>query len=250
MISSRIKEYATQGVVVFTPAFIGEYLPFLRRQLQNLRENEKSVRPWHFWELHNPWGRAAGIYDSWKFLELCQSKELLSLVAPLIGENIILYDSQFSPDLNEQRQTGAIWISDCLRCPVKPLAGIVARVPFSSVENEDAFFAYQPVAGGKTTPSRRIKIKPGQIVCHDIRLKYRVHSEKNRMRPTEYLIRYFPATSLYLRDPALKAHRALTERYPLLNYAQMPLWLAHGEDKADNDFVTGFQVKAGRWTEA
>ena len=27
----------------------------------------------------------------------------------------------------------------------------------------------------------------------------------------------------------------------------MPLWLVRGEDKADNDFVTGFQPKAGRW---
>ena len=66
----------------------------------------------------------------------------------------------------------------------------------------------------------------------------------------ELLVRYFPADRQYSRDPSHPAHVLLTERYPWVNYRTMPLWLVAGEDRADNDFVTGFNPKAGRWTTA
>ena len=79
---------------------------------------------------------------------------------------------------------------------------------------------------------------------------YCVQSANQDGLPAVYAMRYFPASSRYNRDPAAPVHRALTERYPLFNYAQMPLWLVHGEDRAQNDFVTGFNVHAGFWTSA
>ena len=81
-------------------------------------------------------------------------------------------------------------------------------------------------------------------------MPYCVRSVGDAGVPSAYAVRYFPASSRYDRDPTARAHRQLTERYPLFNYARFPLWLVHGQDLAGNDFVTGFNVRAGYWTSA
>src|SRR5437763_784314 len=50
-----------------------------------------------------------------------------------------------------------------------------------------------------------------------------------------------------LRDPRAPRHRALMEDDPLLNYVHRPLWQVRGEDRAGNDFVTGFSPPVPRW---
>lgn len=236
-------DYRTKGAVTVPAAPIIDYFPFLQEQLAVIYQSGQKIRPWLLWELHNPWSRSALSVDSWKFLDLCQSAELLQIITPFIGENIILFDSQFSPDLYDTGKSVASWKNDRLRCPVNPLHGLVVRIPFSDLINESVKFIYRADQAGIQVK----EIKLGQIICHNINLTYRIQGIENLTQPIEYVVRYFPATSRYLRDPGTILHRELTERYPLLNYAQMPLWLVQGEDKANNDFVTGFQPKAGRW---
>lgn len=244
----QVGETGAFEVAVLPAGPIDDHVPFLRTQAAALFNGTDKTRPWHLWELHNPWGRSARKVDSWKFLELCQSPDLLALITPFIGADIILYDSQFAPDSCAAAHSGAPWMSDRLRCPVEPLSGLVVRIPVSASIHEQTSFVYR-TGGGKTgaAQTRRVGIRPGRVICHDIRLRYRVQGPEDPALPAEYVIRYFPATSRYLRDPTAKIQRQLTERYPLLNYAQLPLWLVQGEDRADNDFVTGFQLKAGRW---
>ena len=236
-------DYRTKGAVTVPATPIIDYFPFLQEQLAVIYQSGQKIRPWLLWELHNPWSRSALSVDSWKFLGLCQSAELLQIITPFIGENIILFDSQFSPDLYDTGKSVASWKNDRLRCPVNPLHGLVVRIPFSDLINESVKFIYRADQAGEQVK----EVKLGQIICHNINLTYRIQGIENLTQPIEYVVRYFPATSRYLRDPGTKLHRELTERYPLLNYAQMPLWLVQGEDKANNDFVTGFQPKAGRW---
>ena len=236
-------DYRTKGAVTVPAAPFIDYFPFLQEQLAVIYQSGQKIRPWLLWELHNPWSRSALSVDSWKFLDLCQSAELLQLITPFIGENIILFDSEFSPDLYDTGKSVASWKNDRLRCPVSPLHGLVVRIPFSDLINENVKFIYRADQAGEQVK----EVKLGQIICHNINLTYRIQGIENLTQPIEYVVRYFPATSRYLRDPGTKLHRELTERYPLLNYAQMPLWLVQGEDKANNDFVTGFQPKAGRW---
>jgi hypothetical protein len=92
-----------------------------------------------------------------------------------------------------------------------------------------------------------IKLSPGDLLILDPRLQYRISGEACDHHPIGYAIRYFPATSRYLRRRDVPLHRHLSELYPLVNYAQFPLWLVRGVDRADNDFVTGFNSRAGRW---
>lgn len=220
-----------------------DYIPFLQAQSAAIHQSGQKIRPWFLWELHNPWSRSAFNVNSWKFLDLCQSAELMQIITPFMGENIILFDSQFSPCLYDAGQSQPLWRNDRLRCPTHPLQGLVVRIPFAVHTHENVEFIYQAGQSGE----QFIEIKTGHIICHNINLSYRIQGIENLTRPVEYVIRYFPATSRYLRDPSTKPHRDLMEHYPLMNYAQIPLWLVQGEDKANNDFVTGFQPKAGRW---
>ena len=241
---SKSRQYRERGAVVIPAAPVAGHLPFLRKQLAAIRRSAQKMRPWLLWELHNPWGRSACVADSWKFLELCQSPDLLSQITPFIGEDIVLFDSQFSPGLHDAGQPESSWQNDRLRCPADPLRGLVVRIPFADPADENAKFICKPDQSAKQV----IEYRAGNIICHNIDLNYRVVAGiESPKQPLEYVIRYFPATSRYSRDPTTKLHRQLTERHPLLNYARMPLWLVRGEDKAGNDFVTGFQPRAGRW---
>ena len=247
MLNNRLTDdYRSNDAVTIPATPVKDYLPFLREQSAIIYQSAQKIRPWFLWELHNPWSRSALVADSWKFLDLCRSAALLQLITPFIGEDIILFDSQFSPDLYDAGKAASSWKNDRLRCPVSPLRGLVVRIPFAAQINQDAKFNYQTEQCGK----QAIQYNIGDIICHNIDLNYRIEGSNSLKQPLEYVIRYFPATSRYLRDPTTTLHRQLTERYPLLNYAQMPLWLVRGEDRADNDFVTGFQPRAGRWIDS
>ena len=97
---------------------------FLQLESARLSRQIAIPRPWHFAELHNPWARAAACYDSWGFLDLCQSAPLLDAIAGLIGEDLILFDSQWLPD--RWQPCVPELESDAHRFPVDPPRGVTA----------------------------------------------------------------------------------------------------------------------------
>jgi hypothetical protein len=219
-------------------------LEFLRQQAAKVGAAGDAVRPWHYWELHNPWSRAGAVYDSWGFLELCQDPALLDPVTELIGPDIVLFDSGWLPDPSLTPGAGTDTAdpelsSDAPRFPVEPLRGATVLVAF----------ARETHAGlSVDLGSIQLPFESGVVCALEARVAYRVCGLDEAELPSVYVARYFPGTARYLRDPALAVHRDLTERYPLLNYARLPLWLVRGEDRAQNDFVTGFSVRAAYWS--
>ncbi len=227
-------------------------LRFLQAESAQLYGQIDVPRPWHYAELHNPWSRAAAAYDSWGFLDICQSPTLVETIATLIGRDIILFDSQWLPNRWDSSDAESTMQSDALRFPVGPRRGLTALIVFADNRSGTVRVDYQ-LPDQDTADSRAyasLDVKYGNILFVDCRVPYRVRAESESGFPAVYAIRYFPASSRYNRDPAAPVHRALTDRYPLFNYAQMPLWLVHGQDQAGNDFVTGFNVRAGFWTSA
>jgi hypothetical protein len=219
-------------------------LEFLRQQAAKVRAVGAAVRPWHYWELHNPWSRAGTVYDSWGFLGLCQTPALLDPVAELIGADIVLFDSSWLPDHSLTGSAGTDTAglelsSDAPRFPVEPLGGATVLVAFA-----------EETHAGLTVDlgSTQLPFRSGVVCALEARVAYRVCGLDEAGLPPVYVARYFPGTARYLRDPALAVHRDLTERYPLLNYARLPLWQVRGEDRAENDFVTGFSVRAAYWS--
>ena len=221
-------------------------LEFLRQQAAKVPTAADAVRPWHYWELHNPWSRAGMHYDSWGFLDLCQIPALLDPVTELIGPDIVLFDSGWLPDPSVTRGAGTDTAdpelsSDAGRFPVEPLGGATVFVAFA-----------EETHGGLSVDlgSIQLPFESGVVCAVGALMAYRVCGLDEVGLPSVYVARYFPGTARYLRDPALAVHRDLTERYPLLNYARLPLWLVRGEDRAENDFVTGFSVRAAYWSTA
>jgi hypothetical protein len=65
-----------------------------------------------------------------------------------------------------------------------------------------------------------------------------------------YVLRMMPATSRYLRDDRAAPNRHGAEVRVLVNHAKNPIWLVRGEDRAGNDFATGFSLPAAQWAGA
>jgi hypothetical protein len=198
-------------------------------------------RPWHYAELHNPWARAAALYDSWGFLELCQSRPLVDAIATLIGDDVILFDSQWLPERWPPPDAAAPLESDAHRFPVAPARGVTALITFADPPAPLIRLA---------EPCAPFELRRASVLLVDSQVSYQVQACRANGPPPVFAVRYFPASSRYLRDPTAPAQRALTERYPLFDYARMPLWLVRGDDRAQNDFVTGFNPRAGYWSRA
>ena len=168
--------------------------------------------------IHNPWGHASVLADAWCFLDLCEDPGILDRVEPLIGPDIVLWDAELHLEAAsylrfvQGRREGRYW-------PAMPLAGAVVLV---------APAAAQPVSC---------------LALHSIA------QNLPELAPHEplFVIRYMPGTSAFVRDGRSLANWIAMEEQPLVNYTTRPLWMVRGEDRAGNDFVTGFSPPVPRW---
>jgi len=183
--------------------------------------NVKPVpRPERLSGIHNPWGLAATLVNAWAFLDLCEHPAIVDQVAALIGPDVILWDSELHIRAESYHEfiaadrEGRYW-------PVTPLEGAVALVTFS----EEPDFQFANIKSFSTKDFTPVGPKDAPL----------------------YVIRYAPATSRFVRDPKAPANRIAMEEQPLINYTTRPLWLVRGDDRAGNDFVTGFASQAPRW---
>jgi hypothetical protein len=251
--SHRSEPSGFTGLQQADAPFPEHLLRFLQAESARFSTQIAVPRPWHYAELHNPWSRAAAAFDSWGFLDICQSSSLMEKVAALIGPDIILFDSQWLPDRWQPFGTEPALESDAHRFPVDPPSGLTVLIGLAETPRGTVRVHYRPSHPGHAAErhaNASLDLEAGTTLFVDSRVPYCVRAARGSSVPSAYAVRYFPASSRYSRDPTTPMHRALTERYPLLNYARVPLWLVHGQDHAGNDFVTGFSVRAGYWTTA
>lgn len=232
------ERFRREGFCVASIADAASWSAKLEQQRESIMASGTGNRPWVFWELHNPWSRASVNVDSWGLLDLCQSPAMIECLSDLMGEDIVLFDSQITPNPPFPGSARDEWRDDEHFFPLDRSGGVVVRLPCGS--NDTRTFATRAAAPAQYSI--------GQIVIHRAGLVYRLGIFGPH--EFEFVVRYFPATHRYIRDPAHPKQVLLTERYPWINYAKMPLWLVSGEDRADNDYVTGFHTKTGRWTTA
>ena len=170
--------------------------------------------------LHNPWGHGDAAVDPWLLLDLCEDAEVLDGVEALIGHDIVLWDTDLYLEAGAyqrfvaQGREGRYW-------PAMPLQGVVVLVQ-----------------AARTAPP---------LIFLDL-----ARITREGLPPLEplsplYVLRYMPATSHFVRDGRALANWVAMEEQPLINYTTRPLWLVRGEDRAGNDFVTGFSPPVPRW---
>jgi hypothetical protein len=191
----------------------------LRSAVDAIASRSPRPRPERLSGIHNPWGQAATLTNAWAFLDLCECAPVLDPVAALIGPDLILWDSELHLCAAEYAtfvsggREGRYW-------PVAPLAGAVALVSLA---------------------------RPAVLHVADVRALSAADLTRLDGGAPLYVIRYMPATSRFARDPQWPANWIAMEEQPLVNYTTRPLWLVRGEDRAGNDFVTGFASNAPRW---
>jgi hypothetical protein len=80
-----------------------------------------------------------------------------------------------------------------------------------------------------------VELRAGQMSLHDVYMIHGANANRSPRRRTGVALRYMPATSLF--DRSLRPVDG--QSGVPVNFAQRPLWLVRGIDRAGNDFVTG-----------
>jgi hypothetical protein len=183
-----------------------------------------ALQPWPRQErlsgLHNPWGFGAGLVDPWLVLDLCEDAQVLDAAQQFIGPDIVLWDTElylqgsiYLQFVREGRE-GRYW-------PAAPLQGAIVIIPLGSDEQA--------------------------LVCMDLASVSKEALSALELSAPIYVFRYMPATSAFQRDARAPANWTAMQEQPLLNFTRRPLWLVRGEDRAGNDFVSGFLPQVPRW---
>jgi hypothetical protein len=169
--------------------------------------------------LHNPWRYGARQHEAWPLLSLCEDANVVAALRGVLGPDIVLWDSELYPTARDYRHfvaeglEGRYW-------PATPLVGAVAL--FALTGSPSASIVAMPDAADAIAA-----IKPNAAL---------------------FVARYMPATSLFDRNPQAAANQRCMEERLLFNYANRPLWLVSGQDRAGNDFVRGFAPSVPRQT--
>ncbi len=213
--------------LVATLALPQRALGQVREDVANLLARRRRTHPAMVSGAHNPWGYAGQLLDSWSVLELCESGAVLDLVEDLIGPDIVLWDSSLWLPMN--RAADLRWLKDeWAFWPADPLAGASVLLDLSSGQSDAA-------------------TQVAACDIHALRMRPEALSAGLAAGSPGLCIRYMPATSLFNRGTDFAANRTAALREPLINYANRPIWLVRGEDRAGSDFVTGFKLSIPSW---
>lgn len=204
---------------VITATVPGIVLEPVRAAAATVAKQTPPIRQERLSGIHNPWGSAGAFTDPWAFLDLCEHAVVVDAITLVVGPDVILWDSELYLRTDDYAafvkagREGRYW-------PLELLAGAVALVPL---------------------------LPPATAYISDVR---QISTDALAQLPSGaplYVIRYMSAAQRFSRDAKLPANHLGMEEQPLVNYTKRPLWLVRGEDRAGNDFVTGFSANVPHW---
>lgn len=257
---AEIAQYQQQGWL--KPAF---RLPqprvdAMREALDELIRRNPGVRPEKLVSAHVEGDNGEGVRGVAAFLDLARDPEIVELVSGVIGEDVILWGCHvFCKPPVEGYETP--WHQDGHYWPIRPLATCTAWVALEPSTTANGCLRVIPAshAGQKLHPHLHedrtdltlnqrmaagsfdeasavdIELQPGEMSLHDVYMIHGARANTSTQRRTGVALRYMPATSLF--DRALRPVDGKTG-VPV-NFAQRPLWLLRGRDRAGNDFDIG-----------
>jgi hypothetical protein len=239
----------------------------MREALDELLRRNPGVRPEKLVSAHIERGAAPGAADNGEgvrgvaaFLDLARDPDIVELVSGVIGDDVILWGAHvFCKPAGEGYATP--WHQDGHYWPIRPLAtctvwvaldpstranGCLRVIPGSHRErvlyahlheDRDDLTLQQRLVDGTFDEADAvdIELQPGQMSLHDVYMIHGAAANTSGQRRTGIALRYMPATSLF--DRRLKPVDGQTGL--AVNFAQRPLWLLKGVDRAGNDFSVG-----------
>jgi len=195
-----------------------------------------------------------------EFFGFVTHPQLLDLVEPLIGPDIILWASAV---FCKPATTGleVPWHQDGQYWPIRPRATVTAWIALDDVDRGNGCMRVIPGSHRMgefshavsdredlvlnnvlddpridLASARDIELEAGQVSLHDVELVHGSQPNTSGRRRAGFAVRYMPATSLY--DRTINPGQA-SATVPL-EFAQRPIWLVRGQDRhGGNDFTIG-----------
>ncbi len=259
--------YATQGYVVPSFRFPRAYIDELVTELDAMIARNPDVRPEKLVNAHLEGRTTGAVKGSARFLDLAMRRELVDMVAALIGEDVILWGCHiFCKPAGTGQETP--WHQDGHYWPIRPLAtctawvalepstrenGCLRVVPGSHRERRlfdhmredrtDTVLAQQiDRSAFEESDAVDIELEPGQLSLHDVFMIHGANANRSPRRRTGVAIRYMPGTAHFDRSLG-EAHGASGLA---TDYAHRPLWLLRGADRTGlNNFTIGHARASG-----
>lgn len=257
--AQEIDRFREEGLVVPDYRIPAYLLSKMQGGVDKLIALNPEIRPEQLSGAHNPWGQNANMVGTQTFLDFCLYPEIIDMVEQLIGPDIILWGSMlFCKPAGTGRAVP--WHQDGQYWPLDPLATVTVRLAIEDSIVDNGCMRYipgshkskvlehhEPVAGTEAVLGQELRtideskakddiLLAGQISIHDVYLIHGSNENRSDKRRSDYAIRYMPATSRYVRDPAFPANAMASKA---MGYTRRPIWLARGVDRAGNDFSTG-----------
>ncbi len=264
---AEISTYREQGLVIPDYRIPQDMLEQMRSAVDKLLADHPDVKPEQLSGPHNPWGQSSKVLGNQDWLNFCCHPELLDMVEQVIGPDIVLWGSQL---FCKPAGVGMAvpWHQDGQYWPIDPLATVTVRIAIDDSLPENGCMRYIPgshlarrvvqhelldrtdvalrqqVVDIDESLARDDILYAGQISLHDVYLLHGSDVNRSNRRRADYAIRYMPASSRYVRDPAWPANAYAAQHSTTMSYVSRPLWLLRGSDKAGNDFQRGHGAPA------
>jgi phytanoyl-CoA dioxygenase PhyH len=250
--ADEIDAYREQGVVVPRWRLSPARLAGLRAALDQVIADNPGVRPEQLISAHIARDSAEGVKGSDEFLRLACDPDLVGLVTPLIGPDVLLWGCQvFCKPGGDGREVP--WHQDGQYWPIRPLATCTlwlalddSRVengclrvipgshrgrvlhPHATDERPDLALdrAVDPAALGGDPPLD-VELPAGALSLHDVYLIHGSAPNRSTRRRAGLALRYMPTSSLF--DRAMFQPRT-TPGGLTVDFVHRPLWLVSGRD--------------------
>lgn len=260
----EVTQYQREGWVIPQYRLPPERVALMAAALDRLLRDNPGVRPEKLVSAHIEGDNGEGVHGSRAFLDLARDPEIVDLVSGVIGEDVILWGCHvFCKPPAEGFETP--WHQDGHYWPIRPLAtctawvalepsteanGCLRVVPRSHVgkqlhehlhEDREDLTLQQRLASGSFDEASAVslELQPGQMSLHDVYMIHGAAANRSQQRRTGVALRYMPASSLF--DRGLRPVHGKTG-VPV-NFADRPLWLLKGQDRAGNDFSAGHRLR-------
>lgn len=260
---AEIDHYQTHGYVVPGFTLPAPRVAALQQALDELLRRNPGVRPEKLVSAHIERGagdNGEGVRGVADFLALARDEAIVELVSGVVGDDVILWGAHvFCKPAGEGFETP--WHQDGHYWPIRPLAtctvwvaiedslasnGCLRVVPGSHRartlhehlhEDRSDLTLNQRLAAGAFDEAEAVdvELRAGQMSLHDVYMIHGANPNRSMRRRTGVALRYMPATSLF--DRSLRPVHG--QSGVPVNFAQRPLWLVRGTDRAGNDFTTG-----------
>ena len=260
---AEVEAYHRDGQITPRHRLPADLLGRMSTHIEALIAGNPDVRPEQLAGAHIPRNADTSVRGVDALLECATHPDILDMVEQVLGPDLILWGSQvFSKPPGDGMAIP--WHQDGQYWPIRPLRNVTVWVAIDAATVANGCLRVVPGThragllphdatddpdlalnqGLRDVDEARaydVELEPGQVSLHDVMLIHGSNANRSGQRRCGYAIRYMPATSLFDRSlpPTRIAHNQV------LDYAQRPIWLARGQDRAGNDFTVGKDL-AGR----